>query len=152
MSFSKSVKHIAPPVIGKMDLLGISNKLILVEAEDSFRAIHPCIKDETNIIFCHNSDDVIYEGMQDSAIVTVESIYRVYDIVKKLNSEVDNYIIHKIDWLDLELSKRVRGSQVKAYLSMLSSPKILRGANLIVTSCQTEYTVRDIADVFFNLK
>ncbi len=99
-------------------------------------------------------DDDIKElkGMDHTALIIIDSIYNATKSIRAVNAaEVDFFIIHRIDLMDLSLSKRIRGSQVKAYLSMIS-PKILRGANFIVTSCQVEYTIREISDKYIYLK
>ena len=149
---SISNKTIAPPVIGPMDLLGIEGKIILIEGYDNMMDdLENTIKDKCNIILSASPNNLSNLELPSSVHVQIKSIYSAVKIMRACTVDIDNFIIDRIDMLDLNVNKRVRGSQIKAYLSMLS-PKILRSRNLIVTSCQHEYTIRNIADKYISLR
>lgn len=149
--------HEAPPVLSPIEFAGMQNQVILMEMDhesDHIDILDCCIKGKNNIIYSPDFHFGNREGYEFSAICTVDSVVKINNIISRLIHPVDYHIIHRIDLMDLSFGcKRKRGEQVKAWLSMMCSPKILKGSNLIVTSENTEYTIREkIASMFLNMR
>ncbi len=150
--------RVAPPIIGGLDLFGISGKLILIEHDEEdcpIDLIWKAISGKVNIIF---QPGVVQEftkkdGASTTAMLAIGSISKIKKAISLLsNRKVDTFVINRIDLMDDKLNKRVRGSQMSAYLSMISSPRILLDANVIVTSVNAEHRIREIADKFISLR
>lgn len=142
MSLSK--KYLAPNILGPMDFMGLSNEIILIEyLNNPLDQLENVFKDKNNIIFSSERHD---KHWPYSAFAQVESITRIYQVLKSLQEPMDFIIIDSIDQIDYQLGKKQRGSNIKAYLSMIASKKILKGANLIITSGKSEYSIREIAN------
>jgi hypothetical protein len=84
--------------------------------------------------------------------VKCESVTMIKKVMRSLPCSVDFIIVNRIDLMDNNFSKKERGAQIKGHVSMLASKKILNGANMIITSCSTEYSLRDLANSFLNLR
>lgn len=141
---------IAPPILSELDFFGIPMVLIEHdEHEDSWFHLKS-LMEKNNIIFSSVHD---FASFKNSAIVTVDSIVKVSRIIKSCQgSPVDFYIINRIDMMNTDLPRKERGVQIKAWLSMICSDKILCGATVIVTSCSYEYSIREIADKYISLR
>ena len=147
----------APPIIGPLEFAGLKNSVILVEMDEEdnmLSLLREPTSGKNNIIFSPQEFSIteFKFNFVNTAFVFNTSIATIHRMVKAVKSDVDYYIIDRVDLMNLEFSKRESGSQIKAYISMLCSPLTLCGANLIVTSCNSEYTIREIADVFLNLR
>lgn len=146
---------IAPPVLGKLDLLGLTGKILLVEHDEEdcgLDLIGKAIDGKVNIIFRPGSPyDVPTFNAEHTAIITVDSVARIQKMMSSLKW-VETFVIDRIDMMDSKFDKRARGSQISAYLSMITSPRILRDSNVIVTSVNSEYRLREIADKYYNLR
>lgn len=152
-------KYEAPPIIGPGDFMGMTNQIILIEHDDedySMDHLDSVIDGMMNIWFTPRSDAPTSKKPIDGAttliVTSVSSIARVYHYMKTNTAFIDSYVIERIDEMNLDLPKKNRGALISGNLSMMASPKILRGGNLIVTSAQTEYAIRGIANKFLNLK
>lgn len=148
--------HNAPPVISPLEFEGYKGRLVSIECNEDdnpILLISSALKNKYNIIFGANESDILaISGFSNTVHISCDSIYKIANTIKKLpNNSVDFIIINRIDLMDLSVAKRIRGSQIKAYLSMLS-PRILGDTNLIVTSCSSEYTIRDITDKYISLR
>jgi hypothetical protein len=147
----------APPIVGPLEFAGLSNSVILIEKDEddeSLSLLREPMCGKNNIIFSSDPICVLPKkfNAEFTANATVKSIAMVHRMIKSIDNPVDFYLIDRVDLMNLDFSKRERGSQMKAYISMLCSHKTLRGANLIVTSCNSEYTLREVADVFISLR
>ncbi len=141
-----------PPIISPIEFAGMKNKLILVECDQKnnpIELIHNSIKDSVCMYYTNEHQDTI--PTKQSYIINFNKIAHISKIIRHVEGDADFHIVHRIDLMNLDLTKKARGSQIKAYLSMLS-PTILRGSNIIVTSCCDEYTIRDISDYYINLR
>lgn len=146
------MKH-APPILGTLEFAGMNDKLILVEHDDD---------DDINLMWriLHNKINIIFSpaeitpkfGSVFTAVVITDTIARVHKMMKSVNAEIDYVVIDRIDLMDSNFTKRERGAQIKAFISMMNNKRILRGANLIVTSCKSEYTIREMADRYISLR
>ena len=152
-------KHEAPPIIGPGDFMGMRNQIILIEHDDedfSMDHLDSVMDGKVNIWFTPRPDAPTSKKPIDGAttviVTNVSSVSRVYHYMKTNTAFIDSYVIERIDEMNLDLPKKNRGALVSANLSMMASPKILRGANLIITSTQTEYAIRGIANKFLNLR
>ena len=151
----------AAPIIGPLEFSGVENNIILVEHDEDdaiLKLLDSPLTGKNNIIF--SSEDNLECGHAFNAMFTVmmqrNSIIQVAKIIKSLSQTVDFrnefYIINRIDLFDLNFNKRERGAQVRGHLAMLAGKKTLRGANLIVSSCSIEYSLRELANSFLNLR
>lgn len=141
----------APPIIGQLEFSGMENNIILIEHDEedcSLDLMGSAIADKVNVIFTPHE---FRFNANHSVAVMVDSVSRIYNIMRGLIA-VDLYIINRIDLMNLEFSKKERGAQVKAFVSMMCSPRMLQGGNLIATSGKSEYTLREIADTYLNLR
>lgn len=146
------MKTIAPPIVSGSELFGRENQLILVEY-DSFDQILKLLENKIVFVMSLNADDFTPTQCKEWRGVMVEGISRAARIIKSSNLYGDDlvFLIHRIDLLDGILEKKSRGSLRKGTLSTFS-PRLLRGANIIVTSKEDEYMLRQLADDFLNLK
>ncbi len=143
----------APPIIGKLDLFGLTRNIILVEHDEDdcgIALLSKAINDKVNIIFRENLS-ISLVGLPNTVVVEADSIAKIYQIMKSLTT-VDTIIIDRVDTMDMRFNKRVRGSQVASHISMMCAPRILRDANVIITSANMEYRLREIADKFYDLR
>jgi hypothetical protein len=142
----------APPIISPLEFAGISNRLILIECDEEDNAISLLRKGIENlscVFYTNEEQDLI---VATSAVdFILDDISKICRMIKRISNTTHFHIIHRIDLMNLSLSKKARGSQIKGHLSMLS-PRVLLGSNVIVTSCRDEYSIREIADVFINLR
>ena len=158
------MKHEAPPIIGLMDFFGLENNIILIEHDDELNSIDVLgfyLNGKDNIIFQpkalgFNKPNII--DCTESYISFVDSISQVYKMIRTLSSATKpqeafhSYLINRIDFLNLDMDKKKRGSQMAAFVSMLASKKILLGANLLITSGNSEHKLREIANKTINIK
>ena len=149
----------AAPIIGPLEFSGVENNIILVEHdEDDFilKLLHASLTGKNNIIFSPNDHMQIKEDFNGlfTVIMESDSIIKTSKIMKSFPSNLKNdfYIINRIDLFDLNFNKRERGAQIRGHLAMLAGKKTLRGANLIVSSCSIEYSLRELANSFLNLR
>jgi len=147
----------APPILGKLEFAGRKNNIILIEHDEDdelFTLLNVPIGDKTTIVFTPNVYNDNYKHITcNAAIVSnCHSISRVVKCIKGIEVSPELYIIDRIDMMDIGLSKRPRGAQICAYVSMMASHKVLRGATAIITSCQIEHRIRTIADQFISLR
>jgi len=149
----------APPILGPLEFAGVENQLILIECDEGacvLELLGAAISYKDNIIF--TPDEVMpaaYLGRGEILIANINSIAKINNTIRSINmngSCADFFIIHRIDMMDIHFSKKERGAQINAYVSMMASPKNLRGANVIVTSCLHEWKLREIADKFISLR
>ena len=105
----------APPIIGPLEFDGIENSTILIEhdEDDDINLIVKSIRNKVNIIFTPDSsfDFSLSVMPHTAAVLDMVSIYKVYNIIKGLTVPVDNIIINRLDMMDLDHNKRMRGSQ-----------------------------------------
>ncbi len=146
----------APPIIGALEFACLTNEIILVEHDEEDHGLSlltEAISGKNNIIFSNHAPPTI-EGYdaEHSALVQSDSIYKAHKIMRAVNVPMDFYIIHRIDLMDLLLHPRERGARISAYLSMMTSRKILQGANVLITSAKMEYKIREIANRYINLR
>jgi hypothetical protein len=151
----------APPILGPLDFAGMKNNIILIEHDDddcSIDLISKVIEKEVNIIFSPSlyMDSMVGRELKNSAIAFTDSIARVRTVIKRAHElsefQFGFFVINRIDMMDLDFNKKEKGAQTNAYLSMLCSRKLLRNANVIVTSAKSEYKIREIADKFISLR
>lgn len=149
-------KHIAPPVLGEGDLLGLTNRIILIEFNDDENAttLNNLIQSKPTIIISPCEDcEYHFTGVEKNILFfKSDRISQAQIIAKKLALHVELIIIDRVDMMNLNYDKKNWASQMKSHLSSFGNPNHLKGSNLIVTSGRTEYLLREIADVFHNLK
>lgn len=148
--------NIAPPIVGSLEFSGLANESILVEINDD-QDVLVLLKNPLNgkviLIFSPVTDSEFGDfDASQCAVMKMDSVYEVYKIIKDLKVELDFYIIDRIDMMDTNLASRERGAQQSAYIGMLSNKKILRGANLIVTSCHRERSIEQRVTRYLSLK
>ncbi len=144
----------APPILGQLEFAGMTNQLILVEhdeEDDSLSLLARVLSGKINIIFSQEDHTLVDFNAEHSVIFSVSSIARIKKMMQVIPS-VDHFVINRIDMMDTNFDKRQRGAQVSAHLSMLCSPRLLRDANVIITSAKSEYKIREIADKFISLR
>lgn len=149
-------KHQAPPILGPLEFYGLENKIILIEHGEQTETFNPinlykqCLDEKLILSF---GSHLI--GMTLGAYhihVNTDSIYKTSRSIREAGGQFDFFLIDQVQLMDVNLHKKDRGAQIKAHLSMVSSKKILKGSNIIITSTESEYSLRDIADKFYNLK
>lgn len=79
-----------------------------------------------------------------------DKIERVVNTIKKIEADV-TFIIHRIELFNSERTEVSRGSLIKGHLALLG-PKTLKKRNVIITSEQQQYLLREICDRFIDLK
>lgn len=141
----------AAPLLWQLDLASIEGKLILVELE-LLEEILPSLQGRALIVFSNLPDEfgdcfVRAEGIS-KIVLSIQRTCKEFSKDERINI---NFLIHGIDMMDLNLDNRRRGSLRKGMLSMLPS-RILKGANVIVTSSQEEYMLRELCDRHINLR
>lgn len=146
--------HTAPPILGSMEFAGMQNEIILIEHDDDdcfFSLTYTALKDCNKLIF---TGDIDATGgpYHNYAMYPVSSVSKIYTILKALEHPVDNIIIHAIDRMNLSLDKRKRGSLVASTIAMLASKKVLKGANLIISSCKEEHKLREMSAHYVSLR
>lgn len=150
--------HEAPPIIGRLEFYGLTNQIILVEHDEEvcgISLIESPINGKNNIIFSGVNEGIntLTWDASCSARIQSESLYHSYRILKSMEQNpFDFIIIRRIDVMDLGLHVRERGARIAAYLAMMSSRKILQGANVVITSAKSEYNIRKIANLYLNLR
>ena len=145
---------IAPPILGPLEFAGMQNQIILVEHDDdddSLALLAKVLSGKINIIFSQEDHTMVGFDALHSVVFHVDSVSRIKKVIQ-LVPEMDYFVINRIDMMDTNFHKRERGSQIKAHLSMLCSPRLLRDANVIITSVNSEYMIREIADKFISLR
>lgn len=146
------MKTHAPNIMWDLDLAGVSNQLILIEHQND----HSCFKfmsGKNNIIFSPSefSCSKDFDARNTVAVVT-DSVTKIHKAMKFMSEcEFDFVVIDRVDMMNINLHRMTRGSLVKAYLSMLSSKSILRGANLIVTSPRIETNIRGFSNKHYTI-
>lgn len=138
----------APDILGKLDLAAIHGELILIELE-ILEDLLPAIDPLSCIIFSAAS---VFGGFA-LRIESTELSPIIRSIQKTCkDQEINiNFIIHEIDHMDLDKDKRSRGALHKGLLSQLPK-RLLKGSNVIITSTREEYSIRELADRFINLR
>lgn len=146
------MRHIAPPQVNGLELYAIKNSILLVEYED-FQQIQDLLSDPDNTILAFSlyPDDIRF--LKSATWCPCNTISRAARLIKTSELAGPNvkFLIHRIDFLDNERDKRSRGSLRKGMLSTFSHHQ-LKGANIIITSREDEFMLRDLADRFINLK
>lgn len=147
-----SNKHEAPPILGKSDLLGIEGETILIEFTESEDFFKECknLLDGNLILIFHPESDPPPHWLEGYAI-ECDNIIKCVRSIRKMDTLPDLVIFHRIDLMDLETSKKLRGAYRKGQLSLVTK-KHLKNTNLLLTSCETEYMLRELSDRFINLK
>lgn len=134
-----------------------NGKIILVELEE-FSDIASCFPICLDVLFfTPNADEFLdvthplFNGWKAHKIIQI--IRTIQRVSKNWQDEIMNinFLIHRIDMMDLDLSKMERGSIRKGMIGQLSK-KILKGSNVIITSSQEEYLLREICDLHINLR
>lgn len=157
MSLS-SERHEAPPILGPLDFADRSNQIILIEHDEENSLINllsNVIHGKSCLWFSPRSVYTKPSGIDATFVafaLNQSSISNCHKMIKAITAPMDFMVLQHIDEMNLTLDRRQRGAQISAYLSMLASKNILRGGNLIVSSCQTEYAIRGIANLFLNLR
>lgn len=146
----------APPIIGALEFFAYENESILVEMNNNDEALdllRSPLSGKVILIFSPTLDiQVLKFDATNVAVVQIHSVYEAHKIIKSINSVVDYTIINRIDMMDLNLSPKERGAQQSAYIGMLTSPKVLRGSNLIVTSSHRERSIETRVTKHLNLR
>ncbi len=143
--------HEAPPVLSALDLIGVENELILIELDQPSDIKHLFHEDIDVVFFGVHIEDmqcIVYPVVMGWHMASISTIVRcIKQILRdRPPSEIKiNFLIHRIDLMDLEFNKKERGSRIKGYLSMLGK-KTLQGSNVIITSCKFEPMLRDLCD------
>ena len=142
---------IAPPILGPIDILGLTNSKILIEGEEELiLSFSSCLLDKTVVCFTPNLEELSDISNIDLVAIQTDSIIKVVKSIKEC-PPVDIFLIHRIDMFLNHFDKRTRGQQIKGWLSMVNW-KYLKGGNLIISSAKEEYMLRELADHFFNLR
>lgn len=147
---------IAPPIIGPLEFSGIKNNIILVEHDEEdcgIDLLSKVLSCRMNMVFTPNEFTKQSNwNSETTGVLLIDSIAKIHRCIKNIAVSLDFFVINRIDLMDLNFSKKEKGAQTKAYISMLCSKKILRDANVIVTSGKSEYTIREIASNYLNLR
>jgi len=141
----------APPVIGPMDLLGLTNSKILIEGEEELiLSFSSCLTGKMVVSFTPNLEE--FNGLSniDMVAVNTDSIIKTVKSIRECPA-ADIFLIHRIDMFLPTMDPKPRGSQIKGWLSMVNQ-KYLKGANLIISSVKEEHMLRELADCYFNLR
>jgi hypothetical protein len=156
MSISKK-RYQAPEIPSRIDFTGFENKIILVEGEeDVLLQLKNLFSDGSFIFFTPRIEEVSVvadeiESRNGKAYAAeVHKIFQARNFMAKLEG-VDFYIIHRIDLMDLDVCKKMKGSLTKSNVSLMH-PRCLKNATLILTSCTHEHMLRGLADKTINLK
>jgi len=134
----------APDILSPLDFFGIEGELILIEFDEEVQ-LESCFCD----VIAFTPQPVDIRNVKCAAI-QCDNIARAVRMIKGVNQKVD-FLIHRIDLFNLDLTKRSRGNLIKGHVSMLG-PKILRGRNVFFTSCKEEYMLREVCDRFIDVK
>jgi len=155
MSLSK--KFNAPEIPSKLDFHGYENKIILVEGEeDVLTQLKNLYRDSTFVFFTPRIEEaatISDEIEKNNCTGYVAECHKIFDarkLILRLES-VDFYIIHRIDLMDLDVCKKLKGSLTKSNVSLMHA-RALKNATLILTSCTHEHMLRELADKTINLK
>lgn len=143
----------SPRIMSPIEFSGLVNKIILIECDEEDNAIeliYEAIKENVCVYYSKEKQDLI-KTKKETISIFCDDINKATKCIRRISSDAGFHIIHRIDLMNLSLTKKIRGSQIKAYISMLSN-NILRGSNVIITSCRDEYTLREIADQYINLR
>lgn len=145
-----------------MDTLSEGGKMILVELED-IAEINTCFQGRDLLCFTPNPDELRgLDGMGWVAHGIMKVVRTIQRTSKNWPHDPDgfncvgpkmniNFLIHRIDMMDIDMSKKDRGLIRVGMLGQLSK-KILKGSNVIITSSQEEYRLRDMCDLHINLR
>jgi hypothetical protein len=140
----------APPILGPMDLLGLTNSKVLIEGEEELiLSFSTCLIGKTVVCFTPNLEELSDLSNIEMVAVQTDSIIKTVKTIKECQADI--YLIHRIDMFLLDFDKRARGQQIKGWLSMVNH-KYLKGGNLIISSAKEEYMLRELADHYFNLR
>jgi hypothetical protein len=145
------MKADAPPILSSLDIEGFKNRLMLIEQDDDqdLAEIIPMLRGRTGVVFTSDYQGIYPDG---AVVIMLPNIYQIYKAVKMIHCNLDYILIESLDMMDAEYHRQVRGSNFSAYIAMIRSPKLLNGANLIITSANREYNLRGRADVFINMR
>ncbi len=143
----------APLILSKLDFLASEGALILIELEE-FNEIKACFDTKTTLFFASDYDE-IRQAYPYSQGVIVDSIQKFVKAIKLACGENPginiNFVLHRVDLIDLETSKKNRGSLRKGLLMTLTR-KVLGKCNVIITSATEEYMLRELCDRHINLR
>jgi hypothetical protein len=143
----------APPILSKLDFIASEGALIIIELEE-FSEIKACFDTKTTLFFSSDYDE-IRQAYSYSSGILVDSIQKFVKAVKVAcgkNPGINiNFVLHRVDLMDLEISKKARGSLRKGLLMTLTK-KVLGKCNVIITSSTEEYMLRELCDRHINLR
>jgi hypothetical protein len=140
----------APPILGPMDFLGAEGSTILIEHDDSFslKQISFLFEDK-NVVVYSATQDIELESKENLILVFTDKISTTCRSIKKSNLDV--YVINRIDLFELTLPKKARGGQIKGWVQQLNRVA-LKDSLVIITSEKQEYKLQEVVSETHNLK
>lgn len=143
----------APPILSELDFAGIQGELVLIELEE-FSEIKACFPPQKTLFFSSDYDEIrqAYPYFQGIVVDSIQKFVKAVKLACNENPGINiNFVLHRIDLLDLEINKRERGSLRKGLLMTLTK-KILQESNVFITSANEEWSLRELADRHINLR
>lgn len=149
------MKTKSPPVIGPMDFMGLEGKLILIQFDDWRDFVHAIPKDRPTIIITPSADHAPAQHSDkldpDTAIIDADKIQKICKGIFDSAGININYIINRIDLMDLDITPLNRGWVRKGNLMKLTE-RVLKGSNIFITSESDEPMLEEMCDKRYDLR